>query len=370
MELIDGPSLADVLLRGPLPPAEVMDIVSQAAAALDAAHRAGLVHRDIKPANLLLTSRGRVKITDFGIAHAAGSAPVTRQGLLVGTPAYLAPERVAGYPATPASDLYSLGILAYECLAGTRPYAGTPVETALAHGQRALPPLPDSVPAPVARFVADLAAKDPGSRPANAGLAAVRAADLRADLTGHGAGRTAAGPAFAAGRSADVHPATLADMHAADFASSANGWDRGRYSARQWSRSRIAMALAATAVLAGLVGWVLSGVTGSLTAASSPPPTTAPPSSQSQSPSPSATVPASGLVGQRQGDVLRLLRGMGLVTQIQWVQPSSQFPDPGTVTNVLPTGPLAAGTVVTVSVVQKHDHGNGDGGGNGNGGGG
>jgi serine/threonine protein kinase len=146
MELVDGPSLADVLTRGPLATRYVLDIVAQAAAGLDAAHRSGLVHRDIKPANLLLTHSGRVKITDFGIAHAAGSAPVTRQGMLIGTPAYLAPERVAGHPATPASDLYSLGILAHECLTGTRPFAGTPTEIALAHGQRELPPLPEHVP--------------------------------------------------------------------------------------------------------------------------------------------------------------------------------------------------------------------------------
>ena len=179
MELVDGPSLADVLDRGPLDPIRVMDIVAQAAAGLDAAHRSGLVHRDIKPANLLLTRAGLVKITDFGIAHAAGSAPVTRQGVLIGTPAYLAPERVAGHQATPASDLYSLGILAHECLTGTRPYEGTPTEIALAHGQRELPPLPRHVPPAVAAFVADLTAREPAARPASARVASARAARLR-----------------------------------------------------------------------------------------------------------------------------------------------------------------------------------------------
>ena len=89
-------------------PARTMDVIAQTAAGLDAAHRAGLVHRDIKPANLLLDRHGRVKITDFGVADAVGSAPVTGTAI-VGTPAYVAPERLAGAPAAPASDLYSSG---------------------------------------------------------------------------------------------------------------------------------------------------------------------------------------------------------------------------------------------------------------------
>jgi serine/threonine-protein kinase len=101
MELVDGPSLAHVLEAGPLDPGRVMDVVAQAAAGLQAAYRAGLVHRDIKPGNLLLGRGGQVKITDFGICHAAGSAPLTGTGTLLGTPAYLAPERVAGRAATP-----------------------------------------------------------------------------------------------------------------------------------------------------------------------------------------------------------------------------------------------------------------------------
>ena len=100
MELVDGPSLARVLAAGPLAPAHAMDVLAQAAAGLQAAHAAGLVHRDIKPGNLRVGPSGQVKITDFGIAHAAWSAPITQTGALVGTPAYLAPERVVGGPAT------------------------------------------------------------------------------------------------------------------------------------------------------------------------------------------------------------------------------------------------------------------------------
>ena len=101
MELVDGPSLARVLAAGPLNPADTMDVLAQAAAGLQAAHAAGLVHRDIKPGNLLVGPVGQVKITDFGIAYAAWSAPITQTGALVGTPAYLAPGTGRGRPGHP-----------------------------------------------------------------------------------------------------------------------------------------------------------------------------------------------------------------------------------------------------------------------------
>jgi eukaryotic-like serine/threonine-protein kinase len=189
MELVDGPSLARLLDDGPVAPALTMSLIAQAARALQAAHAAGLVHRDIKPGNMLV-SRGRyVKITDFGIAYAVGSTPLTRPGVLMGTPAYLAPERAAGMPATPAADLYALGIVAYQCLTGRVPFGGEPLAVALAHREQPLPPLPASVPADVAALVADLTAKDPSARPASAGEVAERAEHLRGVLTAPGAVR-------------------------------------------------------------------------------------------------------------------------------------------------------------------------------------
>jgi hypothetical protein len=179
MELVDGPSLETVLTGGPLDDSWTMDIVAQAAAGLQAAHAAGMIHRDIKPGNLLLAPGGTVKITDFGIAHTIGSAPLTTTGELIGTPGYLAPERAMGEQATPASDLYSLGMLAYECLAGTPPFRGSPLEVALAHRDRPLPPLPPSVAIGVAALVMRLAAKDPDRRPNDAAEVAVWAALLR-----------------------------------------------------------------------------------------------------------------------------------------------------------------------------------------------
>src|SRR6185437_11195061 len=183
MELVDGPSLARLLDGGPVDARRTMGLIAQAAAALQAAHAAGLVHRDIKPGNLLITQDGDVKVTDFGIAHAAGSASVTGPGALIGTPAYLAPERAAGAPATPTADLYALGIVAYQCLTGRLPFDGAPLAVALAHLERPVPRLPPRVPAAVAALVADLTAKDPRARPASAREVAERAQRLHDELT-------------------------------------------------------------------------------------------------------------------------------------------------------------------------------------------
>src|SRR5215470_6023885 len=179
MELVDGPSLAEVLAGGPLSPGQTVDLIAQVAAGLHAAHSAGMVHRDIKPANLLITADGQVKITDFGIASVTRAAPLTATGMLICTPAYLAPERAAGASATPASDLYSLGVVGYECLTGAPPFRGPALEVALAHLWRPLPALPASVPAEVGAFVAALTDKNPGNRPASAREVAERAGQLQ-----------------------------------------------------------------------------------------------------------------------------------------------------------------------------------------------
>jgi serine/threonine protein kinase len=370
MELVDGPSLADVLARGPIEPDRVMDIVAQAAAGLEAAHRAGLVHRDIKPANLLVTADGQVKITDFGIAHAAGAAPITRHGQLLGTPAYLAPERVAGQAAGPASDLYSLGILAHECLTGIRPFEGTPIEIAVAHSQRALPPLPRSVPPAVAAFVAELTAKDPAARPASARLASARAAALRDSLTWPGASQDGYGPDYRAETYAlaSDHPVTLADVQPPWYLDQGEGWPpSGPRVDRSWPRRRVALAIAAASIVAGLLGWLVSSATG----------TTAPPAPAASSPAiskPSSTPPATvtvdsnALIGQPVSAVRDTLRGLGLVPQVNWVAPSDQSSAPGTVVSVQPSGQVPAGSVVIVTAVQSQDQGNGNGD-HGNGGG-
>ena len=183
MELVEGLSLTRILDDGPLPPQDVMDIVAQTGRGLAAAHRAGLVHRDVKPGNLLVRSDGLVKITDFGIARAVEDTTVTQPGMLIGTPAYLAPERVAGAPASPATDLYSLGVVAYQCLTGHPPFAGEPLVVALAHLDQGMPALPASVPPGVAALVAELTRQDPAARPLSAWDVALRAEQLRVLLS-------------------------------------------------------------------------------------------------------------------------------------------------------------------------------------------
>src|SRR3984893_3006619 len=125
MEFVDGPSLADILVVDPIDPAIALDVIAQAAEGLAAAHRAGVIHRDIKPGNILISMEGKVKVTDFGIAHAAGQVPVTSPGLVMGTTQYMAPERIAGNHGTAASDLYALGIVVHECLTGMPPHDRT-----------------------------------------------------------------------------------------------------------------------------------------------------------------------------------------------------------------------------------------------------
>jgi len=175
MELVNGEPLSAVLARTPrLSATRTLDVLEQSGRALQVAHARNLVHRDIKPGNILITPAGQVKITDFGIAKVAHQVPVTRGGLVMGTAQYLAPEQAAGREALPASDVYALGVVAFECLAGRRPFDGdNPVAVATAHVQQPPPPLPPDVPPAVAALVMRMLAKDPAQRyPDGASLAA------------------------------------------------------------------------------------------------------------------------------------------------------------------------------------------------------
>ncbi|MGE0707885.1 MAG: protein kinase, partial [Planctomycetota bacterium] len=179
LELIDGLDLHVLLHAHPqgiaLPLAA--HIVTGCARGLRAAHAAGLVHRDVKPGNVLLTRAGEVKLTDFGIALEEDvSIRLTQAGALLGTPQYLAPEATRGQGDGPSLDLYALGCLAYRALSGRLPFReGTVTALLQAHATKAPPPLPASVPAPVAELVLGLLAKDPAQRPSlervEAGLA-------------------------------------------------------------------------------------------------------------------------------------------------------------------------------------------------------
>src|SRR4051794_11800345 len=167
MELVEGEALSTRLREeGPLSPEATLSVLRQAATALAEAHHAGLVHRDVKPGNILLCPDERVKITDFGIAWSAGSVPLTQAGQVVGTPQYLSPEVAVGEPPSPASDVYSLGLVGYECLTGEPAFDGdNPVCVALKQVQEEPEPLPGDLPAGLRELVVVAVAKDPAERP-------------------------------------------------------------------------------------------------------------------------------------------------------------------------------------------------------------
>nr|WP_269439020.1 protein kinase [Arthrobacter caoxuetaonis] len=187
MELVPGQPLSTIIEREKvLSPDRTLSIIGQTATALAVAHRQGLVHRDVKPGNLLILPDGRVKITDFGIARLADQVPLTATGQVMGTAQYLAPEQATGQQATGSSDIYALGVIGYELLAGTRPFSGeSQIAIALAQVNDTPPPLPESIPTPVRALIMSMLAKDPADRPADAealarAVAAIRRGDISA----------------------------------------------------------------------------------------------------------------------------------------------------------------------------------------------
>lgn len=181
MELIDGEPLSKyVANRSHLTSLQTLDIIAQTASALEAAHERGIVHRDIKPANLLIRRDGSVKITDFGIARAADDVNLTKTGAMLGTVQYMAPEQLSGSRGSSASDIYSLGIVAYFCLVGQTPFYGMdPMAAALAHTRDPIPALPSTVPGGLRDLVGAMLEKDPKQRPASAGELALIASGLK-----------------------------------------------------------------------------------------------------------------------------------------------------------------------------------------------
>ncbi|MEU4626572.1 serine/threonine-protein kinase [Actinoplanes sp. NPDC023801] len=180
MEFVDGESLAQRLSReGRIAPDETMRLIEQAAIGLQAVHDQGLVHRDIKPANLLVRRNGTVVITDFGIARHEAASRLTVSGAILGTPTYLSPEQVRGEPAGPQSDVYSLGLVAYECLAGDKPFAGdSPYAVALQRLQEGPRTIKVTLPVPVQATVERALAIDPRDRWPSAAAFATAARDV------------------------------------------------------------------------------------------------------------------------------------------------------------------------------------------------
>jgi serine/threonine-protein kinase len=387
LELIDGPPLSVLLREGPLGPDRTARLLAQAAAGLAAAHQAGLIHRDVKPGNLLIAPGGTVKISDFGISYAAGSAPLTGTGLLYGTPAYLAPERAAGASATAAGDLYSLGIVGYQCLTGELPFTGDPLQLALAHQELPLPPLPGSVPAGLAALIMALTAKDPAARPGSAAEVARQAAALASRPGTDGLperlpvepGRLPAAPTARLGPTALAAPPgpdgpDLAAGLADDQPTPCQPRPAAGLPPARW---RAAALFAAALFAAALAGGIF------LASQAGPDLTLHPvaaPSASSRPADPGVRlvgVRRSALIGQPVATAARLLRQHGLRVRVRWLY--SAAAPAGTVLAVQPAGRRPAGSVVTlIAAVPPPGHsgdggdggpGHGDGGnGNGNGG--
>ena len=263
MELVNGEPLSAILARaGRLSPDATLDIVSQAARALDAAHQAGIVHRDIKPGNLLVAAGGTTKITDFGIATAvaaAQAAHLTETGMVMGTAMYVSPEQATGAKVTEASDIYSLGVVAYECLAGHPPFtASEPLAIAFAHKHEPVPALPPDVPQPVSDLVYHMLAKTPAERPASVQVVADRADMLRDAL----AMRESAAPGYPGATRSDLPAAATGVLSGADGPGTVPPRGHGGPRALRRSRRRQLIAAGSTAVLcaaAAAAGLYLTG---------------------------------------------------------------------------------------------------------------
>ncbi|GAA0540416.1 hypothetical protein GCM10010172_22090 [Paractinoplanes ferrugineus] len=221
MELINGPTLQQRVATGKLPPRSVFRICGEVAAALAAAHADGLVHRDIKMANIMVTPAG-AKVVDFGIAAAAG--PAAPEEMLVGTPAYLAPERLTGDAIVPASDVYALGVLLYRLLAGGSPWSVESTTQMLrAHVYVEPAPLPETpgVPPAVIALIARCLAKDPASRPSATEVSAILGDAAEASLAiDPGRVRVDASP--------PPSPASVAAGEPDDFAAETGVWEPAR----------------------------------------------------------------------------------------------------------------------------------------------
>ncbi|MGZ4670082.1 MAG: protein kinase domain-containing protein [Blastococcus sp.] len=333
MELVEGESLASLLgRRRPLDVPTTLTVLRSTAAALAAAHAAGVVHRDIKPGNVLMARDGTVKITDFGIAFSASSVPLTQTGQVIGTAHYLSPEQAQGAKATPASDVYALGAVAYECLVGRRPFDGeNSVQIAVMHIRDTPDPLPAHLPAEVRAVVERAMAKDPAERFPDG-------AALRDAVDAVTAGR----PMTAAGRT-DTGTAVMSLADVAMFPRTAPATRSAGPPPGSGRRAALRVALGTLAVLVILavgVGLLQHG-TGSATNQTAPRTTPA-------STSPAAVhLTAADYVGRPVAGVQAALVARGL--QVHLVPVTTAATAPGQVTAVAPVGDVAPGSTVTVS---------------------
>jgi serine/threonine-protein kinase len=358
MELVPGEALSTILERERvLSTDRVLDIVAQTASALHAAHSAGLVHRDIKPGNLLITPDGRVKITDFGIARIADQVPLTATGQVMGTVQYLSPEQASGRAASPTTDIYSLGIVAYEALAGRRPFTGeSQVAIAMAQINEIAPDLPVTVAEPVRKLVFSCIAKNPADRPASAAhLARAAQALRRGDVTG----ATAAVPGIAAfttligGSAAAGSTQSTRILPAMDGAGTPPTGPTETKGRNPWTWPLIALIGILVVVL---IGTLIALITAPGRDAATPSVTAS--RSASPSPTPSATptsnrvlITAGTYIGMTASEVSDALGKLGMVADIlsTTVTPK-QAGQANTVEDVNPVGSVEVGSTIHVTM--------------------
>ncbi|WOQ69691.1 protein kinase [Microbacterium limosum] len=370
MELVPGEALSTILEReGALSSDKTLDITAQTSAALQAAHAAGLVHRDIKPGNLLITPDGRVKITDFGIARIADQVPLTATGQVMGTVQYLSPEQASGHPASPATDIYSLGIVAYECLAGKRPFTGeSQVAIAMAQINEQPPPLPPTVAEPVRNLVMAMIAKKPEDRPASAAAVARAASALRrGDLTAAIAAVPAiAGAGFAGDDATQLLTPSAGDdatrvltptaAAAAGLGAGAGGAlppETGKRKRSPWTWPLVAL-IALLLLVLGFSLWALLSDRGGGGGPSGSPTSSAPSPSQStpdETPTPTTVdVDALGLEGMECEQARQIASDAGLNASCVNGNAASNDGEVGIVYEVDPSGPrVPEGTTLTLT---------------------
>ncbi|MCQ1951827.1 protein kinase [Arthrobacter sp. zg-Y238] len=394
MELVPGQPLSTIIERDKvLSPDRTLSIIGQVATALAVAHNQGLVHRDVKPGNLLIMPDGKVKITDFGIARLADQVPLTATGQVMGTAQYLAPEQATGQQATGSSDIYALGVIGYELLAGRRPFSGeSQIAIALAQVNDTPPPLPETIPEPVRALIMSMLAKDPADRPADAeslalAVSAIRRGDIHAAqeavpgmlLFGSSAGAVTAPVPTTATRVVDTAPSTsalptvagasVADARTGELAASREWTDEDEVDyddgdpgdveeekrRSPWTIPLIALLVL---ILAGVVAFfVLTGSEGDEDPA---PAASSSAASPSRSPSPSKTtatatpsetpddirIDSATYEGRPVDEVYGELIALGL--QVERLPVSDANVPEGSVIEVNPSGTLSRGDAVTI----------------------
>ncbi|WP_104191799.1 protein kinase [Cryobacterium sp. Y82] len=371
MELVPGEALSTILEREHvLPTDKVLDIVAQTSAALHAAHAAGLVHRDIKPGNLLITPEGRVKITDFGIARIADQVPLTATGQVMGTVQYLSPEQASGHPASPTTDIYSIGIVAYESLAGRRPFTGeSQVAIAMAQINEIAPDLPVTVSEPVRNLVFACLAKNPADRPASAAhLARAASALRRGDVAAAAVavpsilgGLTATSatmlmPGAGSDQATTILPASGAPVTRASAAAAADVEKKKR---SKWTWPLIALVTLLVIVLTGtLIALFNQNNETPVPAETSATPSTKPTPSPIPTPTPSPTptptptntsVNPDDFIGKPSAEAAALLVEMGFVADVEPGNAAATAEDVDRVYLVNPRGPVPAGSTITLT---------------------